>query len=47
MGIAEGLDLTCGMSRTEGVVVDEVWSANTFDSGEFAQKVEKLDMSGT
>ena len=33
VGVAEGLDLTCGISRTEGVVVDEMGSANAFDSG--------------
>jgi hypothetical protein len=46
VGVAEGLNLTCGIARTEGVVVDEMGSANAFDSGEFAQKVEELDVGG-
>jgi hypothetical protein len=46
VGVAEGLDLTCGILRTEGVVVDEVRSANAFDSRKFVQEVEELDVGG-
>ena len=46
VSVAEGLNLTCGISRTEGVVVDEVRSADAFDGREFAQEVEELDVGG-
>jgi hypothetical protein len=36
VGVAEGLDLTCGISRTESVVIYKVRGTNAFDSREFA-----------